>query len=145
MKLNYSSFVAIIGIILSPSLTYGEDISTNVQEPQQLQTNINMVAYEHKSEHNYQIVAYMPYYPAYGMVSFRSPTCTAEITGYIDPFALKKNKLIITYKQCKVSFDQVNQTLTNPTESSACEQYRPKECSFTNNATLNKIPLDVQP
>lgn len=112
-------------------------------QPVTMQQSLNMIAYEHKSPHEYAVVSYMPYYPAYGMISYKSPQCNAEIAGYIDPFALKKKKLAITYKTCRVSFDMndKDQTLSNPTETASCLEYHPKECIFSKIPTLQRISL----
>lgn len=138
MKLFFFLLPCIAGAIIAyPSFT-------KAQPALPMQQSLNMIAYEHKSPNQYAIVSYMPYYPAYGMVSFKSHQCNAEIAGYIDPFAIKEKKLIITYKTCKVSFDitQNNQILSNPTETISCQEYHPQNCNFTQIPTLQKIALN---
>ncbi|CAI3934192.1 hypothetical protein [Commensalibacter papalotli (ex Botero et al. 2024)] len=140
MKLYPFLFLCIAGAItLPPSFATAQPIT--MQQP------INMIAYEHKAQHHYESVSYMPYYPAYGMISLKSPDCNAEIAGYIDPFALKHKKLIITYKTCKVSFNiaQNDQEISNSIETTSCEEYHPKNCSFSQIPALQRIPLGKHP
>lgn len=141
MKLFPFLLPCILGAAIAfPSLS-------NAQTDTTQQASLNMITYEHKAPHQYATVLYMPYYPAYGMISFRSPECTAEIAGYLDPFALKNKKLIITYKLCKVSFDitQNNQELSNPQETDACQDYHPKNCNFSQIPSLRQISLEKHP
>ncbi|CAI3929294.1 unnamed protein product [Commensalibacter communis] len=131
----------IIGtVIFFPVMSQAQSNS----EPQRY--SLNMIAYEHKAPNNYATVLYMPYYPAYGLVSMKSSGCNAEIAGYIDPFALKNKKLTITYKRCKISFDinQETQELSQPSETTSCAEYHPKNCSFSQMPTLKLIPLKIK-
>lgn len=140
MKLSLFPFSCIAGAItIFPFVATAQPIA--MQQP------LNMIAYEHKAQHQYASVSYMPYYPAYGMISFKSPNCNAEIAGYIDPFALKHKKLIITYKTCKISFniDQNDQEINTPSEATSCEEYHPKNCSFSQIPALQRIPLGKHP
>ncbi|MDI2113286.1 hypothetical protein [Commensalibacter nepenthis] len=142
MKIFSVLFPYMLGAaIFFPALSQAQS-----SKEQQEQYALNMIAYEHKAPNHYATVLYMPYYPAYGMISLKSPQCNAEIAGYIDPFALKNNKLIITYKRCKISFDinQANQELSNPNETTVCEEYHPKNCSFSQIPSLKQIPLKIK-
>lgn len=134
-------FASLLSCITGAAIAY--PILASAQ-PAAMQQPLNMIAYEHKTPHQYAIVSYMPYYPAYGMISYRSPQCNAEIAGYIDPFALKKKKLVITYKTCKVSFNMTenDQILSNPSETPSCQEYHPKECSFSKVPALHHISLE---
>lgn len=141
MKLLPFLLPCILGAAIAfPSLSKAQ---TDTPQP----ISLNMVTYEHKAPNQYATVLYMPYYPAYGMISFRSPECTAEIAGYIDPFALKNKKLIITYKLCKVSFDitKNGQEISNPQESETCQDYHPKNCNFSQLPSLQQISLGKRP
>lgn len=138
------SFLSLLSCIAGAVFAYPLFASA---QPVAMQQPLNMIAYEHKAPHQYAVVTYMPYYPAYGMISYKTPQCNAEIAGYIDPFAIKKKKLVITYKTCKVSFDMTDndQTLSNPTETDSCLEYHPKECGFSTIPALQHISLGKHP
>lgn len=127
--------------------TFAFSSLSNAQTDNAQPISLNMVAYEHKAPNQYATVLYMPYYPAYGMISLKSPGCSAEIAGYINPFTLKDKKLIINYKTCKISFDisQNNQELSNPQENEACQTYHPKNCNFSQMPLLRQISLGKRP
>lgn len=102
---------------------------------------VNLILYESRTANAYAAVAYMPYYPAYGLVTVQSPTCKAELTGFIDPFSLQKNRLVITYKKCSISFSQQKNQITNPEETEACKAYHPQSCNFSMLPTLTRTEL----
>lgn len=104
---------------------------------------VNLILYEARGAETYAAVAYMPYYPAYGMVTLKTPTCRAELTGFVDPFLLQKNQLSITYKKCKITFQQNKQTLDHPKETEICQNFHPKECNFDKIPTLSNVNLSL--
>lgn len=151
MKLN--RFLILLGLVSLFTTTIPYPITSNAQEnsktPRSITNQIaqrdpvNLILYETKNSDSYTSVAYMPYYPAYGMIVFKTPHCKAELTGFVDPFLLQKNQLTITYKKCKISFQQKNQELITPQETEACEAYHPKDCNFSNMPNITKIDLST--
>lgn len=138
-KIKYA--YTIICIILSlPTMAMNPSHSSQSITEQTVEKDpVNLILYENRTQVNYAAVGYMPYYPAYGMIHYNTPSCKIEITGFVDPFALKKNKLIISYKKCRISFDQDGQSLKNPHETEACMIYHVKECNFKALSNLRKI------
>lgn len=120
-----------------PSIPSGTASTSTQKDP------VNLVFYEYRDKDRYESVAYMPYYPAYALISFKSPACNAELTGFVDPFALKKNQLEITYQKCKISFDQQGDSISHPQESGQCQELHPPSCPFTTISQLKKVRLHL--
>lgn len=147
--MNLRSFVIINCIYVLSFITFYHPVQAeessqttqSVTDQTMTHDSINLILYETKTKDRYAAISYMPYYPAYGMIHYNTTNCKTELTGFVDPFALKKNKLIIHYKKCKVSFDQNGNILSNPQESESCAMYHSKECRFTAIPNLTKINL----
>lgn len=118
-------------LLFFPINDYAQEPSQSITEQTIKKNPINLILYESRTKKSYAYVTYMPYYPAYGMIHYNTAHCKIEMTGFIDPFELKKNKLIISYKKCKVSFDQKGKILANPSETESCQNLHSDKCNFT--------------
>ncbi|CAK7192551.1 hypothetical protein COMNV_00753 [Commensalibacter sp. Nvir] len=134
----------ILAFFLIASFTITPSTSKNLSYANELaQLPINLVMYEHKANDEYQSVIYLPYYPAYGMVTYKSSTCNAELKGYIDPFALKNNILSITSGKCSLTFKQENQSLIPYKETNDCQSYHSSTCNFLKMNNLKRITFNL--